>query len=98
MKLVEELGLPELAPDHIEELCLIAEKAARRHVLTRFSSKMVENLNISVEAKGTKPVSLTVEIDLALSPHTKKVNLKRVAEEATREAFRVSDKYLRKLQ
>lgn len=97
MKLVEEIGLPELTSEHIEALCLIAEKAARRHVLTRCSSKMVERLNISVEARGTKPLSLTVEIDLVLSPCIKEVDLKRIAREASREAFRVSDIYLRKL-
>ena len=97
MKLVEELGVPELASEHIEALCLIAEKAARRHVLTSFSSKMVESLSISVEAEGTKPLSLTVEIDLMLSPCNKEVDLKKIVRDATREAFRASDNYLRKL-
>ena len=54
-------------------------------------------MNISVEARGVKPVRLTVEIDLIISPYAKEVDLEKIAEEATREAFRVSNNYMRKL-
>lgn len=94
---MEELGLPELTSEQIEALCLTAENAARRYVLTKFSSKMVERLNVSVEADGTKPVNLTVEIDLALSPQKKDVDLDKLVNEAAKEALKVSENYLRKL-
>jgi hypothetical protein len=67
VKLVEELGLPELTTEQIEALCSTAENAARKHVLLKVSSKMMERLNIRVGADGAKPVNLTGEIDTALS-------------------------------
>jgi hypothetical protein len=97
VKLVEELGLPELTAEQIEALCLTAENAARKHVLSKVSSKMVERLNVSVEADGAKPVNLTVEIDIALSPQTKDLDLDKLVDEAVKEALKVSENYLRKL-
>jgi len=95
---VEELGLPELTAEQIEALCLSAENAARRYVLAKVSSKLVERLNVSAEVDGAKPVNLTVEIDLALSPQTKNVNLNKLVAEAAEEALKVSENYLRKLK
>ena len=98
MKLVEEIGLPELTADQIEALCLTAENAARKHILAEVSSKMVERLNVSVEADGAKPVNLTVEVDLVLSPQAKNVDLSKLVAEAAKEALRISENYLRKLK
>jgi hypothetical protein len=97
VKLVEELGLPELTAEQIEALCLTAENAARKHVLSKVSSKMVERLNVSVEADGAKPVNLTVEIDIALSPQMKNLNLDKLVDRAVKEALKVSENYLRQL-
>jgi GGDEF domain-containing protein len=97
VKLVEELGLRELTAEQIETLCLTAENAARKHILAKVSSKTVEKLNVSIEADGAKPVNLTVEIDIALSPQTKDLNLDKLVDEAVKEALKVSENYLRKL-
>jgi len=94
---VEELGLPELTTEQIKELCSTAENAARKHVLSKVPSKMVEKLNISVEADGAKPVNLTVEIDAALSPQMKDYDLPTLVDEAVKEALKASENYLRKL-
>jgi len=95
---VEELGLPDLTTEQIETLCAMAENAARKHILSKVSSKMVEKLNISVEADGTKPVNVTVEIDLELSPKMKNFNADKLANEAVKEAHKTSENYLRKLK
>jgi len=58
---------------------------------------MVEKLNISVEAEGTKPVNITVEIDLELSPKMKDFDADKLANEAVEEAHKTSENYLRKL-
>ncbi len=92
-----ELGLPELTAEQIEALCLTAENAAKKYILAKVSSKMVEKLNISVEADGTKPVNLTVEIDLVLLPQAKNVDLNKLVDEAVEEALKISENYLRKL-
>ncbi|MCJ7762840.1 DUF3194 domain-containing protein [Candidatus Bathyarchaeota archaeon] len=94
---MEELGLPELTAEQIETLCLTAENAARKHILAKVSSKTVERLNVSVEADGAKPVNLTVEIDIVLSPQTKDLDLDKLVDEAVKEALKVSENYLRKL-
>jgi hypothetical protein len=98
VKRVEELGLPDLTTEQIETLCSTAEDAARKHVLSKVPSKMVETLNISVEANGTKPVNLTVEIDLVLSPKMKDFDADALAKEAVKEALKASENYLRKLR
>ncbi|MGZ4850697.1 MAG: DUF3194 domain-containing protein [Candidatus Bathyarchaeia archaeon] len=93
-----ELGIPELTTEQIETLCSTAEKAARKHVLSKVSSKMVDRLDISVEAAGSKPVKVTVEVDLALYPQTKGIDAEMLAKEATNEAHKASENYLRKLK
>jgi hypothetical protein len=94
---VEELGIPELTTEQIETLCSTAENAAREHVLSKVPSKMVEKLNISVEADGTKPVNLAVEIDLTLSQQMKDFDAKALVSEAVKEALKAGENYLRKL-
>jgi hypothetical protein len=98
VKPVEELGIPDLTTEQIEMLCLTAENAARKHVLLKVPSKNVEKLNISVEADGTKPVNITVEIDLALSPKMKNFDADTLVKEAVKEALKASENYLRKLK
>ncbi len=94
---MEELGIPELTTEQIETLCSTAENAAREHVLSKVPSKMVEKLNISVEADGTKPVNLAVEIDLTLSEQMKDFDAKALVSEAVKEALKAGENYLRKL-
>jgi len=98
VKRVEKLGIPDLTTEQIEILCETAENAARKHVLSKLSSKMMEKLNISVEAEGTNPVNITVEIDLELSPKMKNFDTDMLVNEAVTEAFKASENYLRKLK
>ena len=95
---MEKLGIPDLTTEQIEILCETAENAARKHVLSKLSSKMMEKLNISVEAEGTNPVNITVEIDLELSPKMKNFDTDMLVNEAVKEAFKASENYLRKLK
>jgi len=94
---VEELGIPDLTTEQIEMLCATAENAARKHILSEVPAKMVEKLDISVEAIGTKPVNITVEIGLALSPKMKDFDADKLVNEAVKEAYKASENYLRKL-
>jgi len=95
---VEELGLPDLTTEQIETLCSTAENAARKYVLSKMPLKMVEKLNISVEAEGAKPVNVAVEIDLALSAKMKDFDAEALVNEAVKEALAASESYLRKLK
>jgi DNA-binding protein YbaB len=93
-----ELGIPELSTEQIETLCSTAENAARKYVLSKVSSKMVDRLDISVEAEGSKPVNVTVEIDLVLVPQTKDIDVQALVKEATNEAHKAIENYLRKIK
>jgi hypothetical protein len=95
---LEDLDIPELTSEQIEELCAVAEKAAREYVTSKVASKRIETLNISVEAEGTKPVTVTIDIDVVLSPLMKDFDVKGLMEEAVKEAFTSVDKYLRALK
>ncbi len=93
-----ELGLPELTTEQIETLCETAENAARKSILSKISSKLVDRLDISVEAEGTKPVDLTVEINLVLTQAAKDVDADKLVKEAVAEAHLASENFLRKLK
>ncbi len=93
-----ELGFPELTTEQIELLCQTAEDAARKHILSKVSSKEVDRLDISVEAEGTKPVSVTVEINLVLSPQTKNVDAQALVKEAASQGQKAAENFLRKIK
>lgn len=95
---MEELGIPELNSQQIEELCSIVEETARKYVLSQVSAKRVEELNITVETEGTKPVTLTVDVDIVLSPLMKNFDAQNLADEAVKEAFAAAENYLRELK
>ena len=95
---MDDLGIPELTIEQIEALCSNAENAARKYILSKVPLKMVEKINISVEAEGTKPLNLTVDIDLALVQQEKDIDLKKLVDEAVKEALKASENYLRKLK
>jgi hypothetical protein len=92
-----DLGIPELTTEQIELLCSTAEDAARKHVLSRVSGKSVEQLDVSVEAEGVKPVNVMVEVNLVLSPQTS-VNAEAVTKEAVEKAQSAAEKFLRNLK
>ncbi|MGD0977735.1 MAG: DUF3194 domain-containing protein [Candidatus Bathyarchaeia archaeon] len=94
---MEALGIPELTSEQVEELCLIAEKAAREHVLSKVSSKKIETLDISAEAEGARPVALKVDVAVTLSPSIKGFDVKKLVDEAVREAFISAEKHLREI-
>lgn len=95
---MEELGIPELTTKQIEILCQTAENSAKKHILSKISLKLVETLNIIVEATGEKPLTIKVDVDLVLSPKVKDVNAETIAKEAVKEALKTSENYLRKLK
>jgi predicted S18 family serine protease len=98
VKLVVELGFPELTTEQIETLCSTAENAARKYILSKVSNKDIDRLDISVEADGSKPVKVTVEIDLILASQTKNVDAEALVKEAVNEAHEATENFLRKIK
>lgn len=94
--MLKHIGIPELTSEQTEQLCIVAEEAARKYVHSQISKKNIEALNISVELEGTKPVTLTVDVDIDLSPSMENL-AQKLADEAIKEAFNSAEKYLREL-
>jgi len=94
---LEEIGIPKLTSEQVEKLCEIAEKAARKHILSKIPLKQISTLDITVDTEGTKPITVNVDIDLNLLPKTKGYNLKKLTNEATQQAFASVEKHLRKI-
>ena len=97
MKFLEEIGIPELSSEQVEELCEIGEKAARSHVLSKIPSRRISTLNITIDTDGTKPITVNVDVEIVLSPLMKDYDVEKLAEEAKEEAFASIENYLRKL-
>ena len=93
-----ELGFPELTTEQIESLCSTAENAARKYILSKISNKDIDSLDISIEADGSKPVNVTVEIDLILASQTKNVDAEALVREAVNEAHKATENFLRKIK
>ena len=93
-----ELGFSELTTEQIELLCQTAEDAANKHILSQVSSKNIERLDISVEVEGTKPVKVTVEIDLLLSKKTKIIDAEALVKKAMDAAHKATENFLRQIK
>lgn len=95
---MEELGIPKLTTKQIEVLCQIAETAVKRYVLSQVSLKLIERLNIIIEAKGDKPITIEIDIDFAMATIEKSINPEIIAKNAIKEALIASENYLRQLK
>ena len=81
--------------EEIELICSAAEEAARKVILSRISLKKLEDLNLSVEALGDKPLSLTVEV--AVEADVEDPELGIIIDKATDEAFAAAEAKVKEL-
>lgn len=93
-----ENGIPELTAEQVSELCERAEQAARNYVLFKISTSRIVTLDVTVDAEGTKPVNVTVDVNVVLSPLMKDFNVEALTKEATKKAFDSIEEYLRELR
>jgi len=93
-----ETGIPELTLEQVEELCERAELAARKYVLSQVSTSRITDLDVSVDAEGTKPITINVDVNVVLSPIMKDFDVNSLTKEATKQAFIVIEEYLRELK
>ena len=94
---MEEIGVLELTLEQVEELCEIAEETARENVLSNVPPRRISTLNVTVDAEGTKPITINVDVEVVLSPLMKNFDVEKLVKEATERAFASIRKYLRKL-
>jgi len=94
---LEEIGIPELTEEQLEKLCEIGEKAARDHILSKVSARRISTLDVTVDAEGSRPVTVNIEVDVTLSPLMKDLDVETLAKEATEKALTAIKEYLREL-
>lgn len=94
---MENLGIPDLTSEQAEELCAVAEEAARKYVLSKVPGKRIEKLDVSAEVQGTRPVSLEIDVDVDLSPTLDDFDAQQLADGAVKEGVKSAEKYLREL-
>jgi hypothetical protein len=94
---LEEIGTLELTLEQVEELCEIAEETAREYVLSKVPPRRIPTLNLIVDAEGTKPITINVDVEVVLSPLMKNFDVEKLVKEATERAFASIEEYLRKL-
>jgi len=94
---LEEIGILELTLEQVEELCEIAEETAREYVLSKVPPRRISTLNVTVDAEGTKPITINVDVEVVLSPLMKNFDVEKLVKEATERAFASIREYLRKL-
>lgn len=92
-----EIGIPKLTDDQMQRLSEIAEKAARDHIVSKIPQRRISTLDITVETVGSKPVTISIDIDLTLSPLIKTHDSKRLVSQATEKAFEAVEQFLREL-
>ena len=90
-------GIPKLTDEQIEEICEIAEEAARKYILSKVPLKKISDFDITVETEGLKPLNISVEINLELSPLMRDYNVNKLVEEAVKKAFEAVDNHLKGL-
>lgn len=91
------MGVPPITLEHLEKLCEVAESAARTYILSRIPPRRISVFNITVETEESYPVTMNVEVEVVLSPLMKAYDVKKLVDEATKEAFKSIEMYLRKL-
>ncbi len=94
---MEEIGIPSLTPEQVEEMCEIAEEAARKYVLSQIPIHRVSDLNLTIDIQGLKPLTVNVDLEITLSPLMKDYPVEKLAAEAKEKAFSALENHLRKL-
>jgi len=81
--------------EEVEQICMAAEEAARKHLLSRVSLKRVSDFDVTVEALGDKPLILNVGISIELTSGNE--DLEPLVDEATDLAFTAAETKAREL-
>lgn len=82
--------------EEVESICSAAEEAARKLILSKISLKKLDDLDLSVEGVGDKPLSVTVEI--AIETELEDPDFSRILDDATDAAFSAAEAKVRELK
>ena len=81
--------------EEIESICAAAEETARKFILSKISLKKLEDLDLSIEAVGDKPLSVTVEVAVETDLDDPEVDT--IIQKATDAAFVAAEAKVREL-
>lgn len=81
--------------EEIESICTAAEEAARKLILSKISLKKLEDLDLSIEAIGDKPLSVAVQV--AVKTDLDADELDTIIDKATDAAFDAAEAKVREL-
>ena len=93
---MEDIEVTALSQDEMEELCKVAEKSARKHVLSKLPSSKISVLDVTVDVEGTKPTVVNVNVEICLSSQVKGYDVQELANESLKKAFFAVEEDLRK--
>ncbi len=71
--------------EEVEQICLAAEEAANRRLLSKIPLKRMSDLDVVIEAVGDKPLILNVDVAIELLSGDQ--DLEALVDEATDAAF-----------
>ncbi|MGA2627036.1 MAG: DUF3194 domain-containing protein [Candidatus Bathyarchaeia archaeon] len=82
--------------EEIEQMCLAAEDAARKHLMSKIPLKRLSDLDVMIEAIGDKPLMLSVDIAIELASGNDDVD--PLVDDATDLAFSAAEAKARELK
>jgi hypothetical protein len=82
--------------EEIEQMCLAAEDAARRHLMSKIPLKRLSDLDVMVEAVGDKPLMLSIDVAIELTSGNEDVD--PLVDTATDLAFSAAEAKARELK
>jgi hypothetical protein len=94
---LEEIDIPELTSEQVEELSKAVEEKTREYITARVPRRQIDRLDITVEAEGTKPVMLTISVAIELIKMMKNMDVRKLANDAVGNGLNVAQEFLRKL-
>ncbi|MBS7614325.1 DUF3194 domain-containing protein [Candidatus Bathyarchaeota archaeon] len=95
---MEESNKLSLSDDQIEELCILADEAARKYVTSKISKNEVNDLVVSVNLEDAKELIVEIEVELSLSDLYAEEDARKLADEAVKSAFRAIDEYVKEVR
>jgi len=77
-------------------MCLAAEDAARRHLMSKIPLKRLSDLDVMIEAIGDKPLMLSVDVAIELTSGNEDVD--PLVDDATELAFSAAEAKAKELK
>ncbi|HYW01220.1 MAG TPA: DUF3194 domain-containing protein [Candidatus Acidoferrum sp.] len=81
--------------DEVEQICVAAEEAAKKRILSTVPLKRISDFDVTVEANGDKP--LVLNVDIAIEVTIGDENLEELVKDATSAAFKAAEIKVREL-